>query len=97
MSTAVIQIRVDEELKTKASQIYSDLGIDISTAIRMFLKRTIIENGIPFQMILPKKNYNTNIGLQALSTINDSAEKVGVSDLSLDEINAEISKTRVNR
>ena len=97
MSTSVIQIRVDEALKTKASQIYTELGIDISTAIRMFLKRTIIENGIPFQMILPKKTFNSNIGLQALSEINDTAEKVGIADISLEEINEEISKTRLNR
>ncbi len=97
MSTSVIQIRVDEELKTKASQIYTDLGIDISTAIRMFLKRTVLENGIPFQMILPKITFNPNIGLQSLSTINDNAEKAGVSDISLEEINEEISKTRFKK
>ena len=52
MSTSLIQIRVEDNLKKKAAQIYSDLGIDISTAVRMFLKRTVMENGIPFNMKL---------------------------------------------
>ena len=37
----LLQIRVDEELKKQASAIYNELGIDISTAVRMFLKRTV--------------------------------------------------------
>ena len=48
MSTSLIQIRVEDNLKMKAAQIYSDLGLDISTAVRMFLKWSVMENGIPF-------------------------------------------------
>ena len=95
MSTSVIQIRVDENLKMKATEIYSDLGIDISTAIRMFLKRSVLENGIPFSMTLPQKPQE--IGLKALAEINEQAKKVGVSDMTLEEINAEIAKTRQSR
>ncbi len=38
MSRSLIQIRVEDNLKMKASQIYSDLGLDISTAVRMLVK-----------------------------------------------------------
>jgi len=86
MATAVIQVRVDEILKTQASQIYTDLGIDLSTAIRMFLKRTVLEKGIPFPMKLPQKEQE--FGLKALDEINEQAKKVGVSDMMLKEINA---------
>ena len=37
----VIQVRVGDELKNQASLIYESLGMDISTAVRIFLK----ENG----------------------------------------------------
>ena len=36
MATSVLQVRVDDELKAQAAAIYEDLGIDLSTAIRMF-------------------------------------------------------------
>lgn len=95
MATSLIQVRIDNDLKAKANQIFSDLGIDISSAIRMFLKRSVLENGIPFSMVLPPdKNSLTLNGLQALDVINSSSEKSGVSDLSLDEINAEINSVR---
>lgn len=95
MATSLIQVRIDNDLKTKANQIFADLGLDISSAIRMFLKRSVLENGIPFSMVLPSdKNSLALNGLQALDAINSSSEKSGVSDLSLDDINSEINSAR---
>ena len=52
MATSLLQVRVDEQLKEDASQLYETLGIDLSTAVRMFLKRSVLEQGIPFSMTL---------------------------------------------
>ena len=38
---AVLQIRIEEELKNQAGAIYNELGMDLSTAVRMFLKKSI--------------------------------------------------------
>ena len=64
MATVLLQVRVDENLKAQAAKICENLGIDLSTAVRMFLHRTVTENGIPFSMILPKKDE----GIEAVST-----------------------------
>jgi len=48
MTTANIQIRVDQTLKTEAEKLFSDLGLDIPTAVRLFLKQSLINNGLPF-------------------------------------------------
>ena len=45
MASSVIQVRVDDELRQEATEIFDDLGIDMSTAVRMFLKRTVKERG----------------------------------------------------
>ena len=39
----------------EAVQVFERLGIDTSTAVRMFLKHAIMENGSPFRMTLPKE------------------------------------------
>ena len=39
MQQALIQIRVDRPLKEEVAEIFSSLGIDISTAVRIFLQR----------------------------------------------------------
>jgi DNA-damage-inducible protein J len=46
--TKTIQVRVDDKLKTSADTLFSSLGLDTSTAIRMFLVASTEANGIPF-------------------------------------------------
>ena len=46
--TDYIQVRVDRAEKNKASQIFERLGLDISSAVRMFIKQTIQRNTLPF-------------------------------------------------
>ena len=94
MATVLLQVRVEDTLKDKAALLFDDLGIDISTAVRMFLKRAVIENGIPFSMTLPRQLYSTNRGIMAMLEIGEEAERNGTSTMTLDEINAEIEACR---
>ena len=57
MATTLVQVRIDDELKNQATAVYDALGIDLSTAVRMFLKRSVMVNGVPFSMTLPKSDY----------------------------------------
>jgi DNA-damage-inducible protein J len=63
----------------------------------MFLKRAVMENGIPFRMTLPKEPYNAERGFRAMMEISEDSERNGTADLSLDEINAEIEASRNGR
>ena len=45
---AVLQIRLDDDLKKQASIVFDELGLDLSTAVRMFLKKAVSEKGLPF-------------------------------------------------
>ena len=47
MSTT-LNIRIDEKIKKKAIKTLSSLGIDMSTAVKIFLNQVIIEQGMPF-------------------------------------------------
>lgn len=53
MATANINIRIDAEVKQAAERIYSELGLSMTTAINMFLRQSIRENGLPLSMKLP--------------------------------------------
>jgi addiction module RelB/DinJ family antitoxin len=46
--TALIQVRVDAELKKEAEALLNDMGLDTSTAVRIFFKQMIAQKGIPF-------------------------------------------------
>ena len=97
MPTTLLQVRVEDSLKEEAAKVFDNLGIDTSTAVRMFLRRAVMENGIPFRMTLPKTPYVSDRGYRAMMEIGESAEKNGISDMSLDEINAEIDASRRER
>lgn len=47
---ALIQVRVDNELKREADELFTDLGFDTPTAIRIFLKHAVMRRGLPFEV-----------------------------------------------
>lgn len=59
MSTTNINFRIDENLKKDADQLFSDLGLTMSTAITMFLKSAVSHNGIPFEIKRKEPNAET--------------------------------------
>ena len=48
MSTANINVRTDAELKTQAQRIFESIGLDLSTAVNLFLRQTVKVNDLPF-------------------------------------------------
>ena len=94
---AIIQFRVDDDLKLQATSVYEKLGIDLSTAIRMFLKRSVVANGIPFSMVLEEDDYNSSKAKQAIKNMQKISLENGYSEMTLDEINEEIRLARLER
>ena len=58
MATAVLQTRVDTETKLEAESLFDSLGLDITTAIRLFLRQAINQQRIPFDIVPPKYNFS---------------------------------------
>ena len=94
MANGLLQLRIDANLKQEASEIYSQLGLDLPTAIRMFLKRSVQVRGIPFSMILPDEDYKAEAAIAAMKRMSKDAEKADIADMTLEEINAEIAAVR---
>jgi DNA-damage-inducible protein J len=53
--SAVIQVRVDEQTKTKAVKILKQLDMTLSQAVSLFLRQIILQKGIPFEVKIPNK------------------------------------------
>lgn len=47
---STIQVRVEDELKSKSDALFKDLGTDTTTAIRIFLTQAVATNGFPFEI-----------------------------------------------
>ncbi len=59
MATTNLNIRIDEDLKKRAEEIFTELGLNMSTALTVFLRQTVRTNGIPFEMRLETPNDET--------------------------------------
>ncbi|MDR1001487.1 MAG: type II toxin-antitoxin system RelB/DinJ family antitoxin [Clostridiales bacterium] len=59
MATTNLNIRIDEDLKKQAEGIFNELGLNMSTALTVFLRQTVRSNGIPFEMRLETPNAET--------------------------------------
>ena len=73
--TTLIQIRVDEELKEEAAEVLDRLGLDLPTGIRMFLKRVVLEQGLPFSTSLPRTKEEHSIMEVEKTVIHIPAKK----------------------
>lgn len=61
MTNANISIRIDAETKERANELFNKLGLTMTTAVNIFLKTAIRENGIPFELKLEKEPNETTL------------------------------------
>ena len=79
--TTNISIRMDADLKAEADALFSELGMNLSTAFNIFVRQTLREGKIPFDISLnhPNKEIIAAI-LEAERIAHDSSVK-GYTDL----------------
>ena len=88
----LIQFRADKALKQDVAEIYEQLGMDLPTAFRMFMTKSKIVRGLPFEAILPEQIVTRAEAKQAFHELRRQA--ADLPEMSLEEINAEIAEVR---
>ena len=58
---AVIQVRIEAELKEQVEDLYKRLGTSFAEAVRIFAKQSVIENAMPFNLHIPNKKRTLGI------------------------------------
>lgn len=64
MATTNLNIRTDKAVKEQAEALFSELGLNMTTAVNMFLRTAIRENGIPFELKLDVPNNTTAAAIE---------------------------------
>lgn len=59
MATTNLNIRTEKAIKDQAEEIFNELGLNMTTAINLFLRTAIREHGIPFDLKLDVPNDTT--------------------------------------
>jgi len=69
MSTSNINIRVDTKVKEQAEALFNELGLNMSSALNLFLRHSIRYGGIPFEVRLVQPNDETR---SAIDDVNEN-------------------------
>ena len=59
MATTNVSIRMDTELKAQADELFAELGMNLSTAFNIFVRQSLREGGIPFEIRTDRPNKET--------------------------------------
>lgn len=81
MSKTSMSIRLDSEVKEQAQQVFNNLGMDMTTAINIFLRQAIQYQGLPFDVRLDKNRKLLEVLTDLDQNRNMSQSFESVSDL----------------
>ncbi|WP_177717098.1 type II toxin-antitoxin system RelB/DinJ family antitoxin [Candidatus Rickettsia colombianensi] len=73
MNTVDIRLRVSEDIKTKAEEIFKQMGMTMSEAMRIFLNQCINSGGLPFKTHIKIPNEKT------IKTFEDTDKQIGLT------------------
>lgn len=81
MEITNLNIRINKEIKEQAEQIFSELGMNMTTAINLFLRTAIRERGIPFDLKLDIPNETTIAAIEEGRRIASDPKSKGYSTM----------------
>ncbi len=88
VSTTNISIRMDSELKAQADALFSELGMNLSTAFNIFVRQSLREGRIPFDISLNQPSNETVAAMLEAERIAKDSSVKGYNDL--DELFADL-------
>ena len=96
MAQVSMTVRMDAQLKKNFDSLCSQFGMSANAAMNVFANAVVVYRRIPFEIKAPDEPaYNK--GIEAFYALRADAEKKGLQDLTLDEINDEINMVRAGR
>lgn len=70
MSTVPTQIRIDRDIKEQAGVLFSELGLDMSGAVNLFLHQCVLRGGIPFSIEMPRYKESALVAMEEARSIS---------------------------
>lgn len=89
MSTVNISMRIDEELKKQAEDLFNDLGMNMTTAFTVFARQAVREQRIPFSISREIPNEETLVALEEVQQMKQDPS-IGKSYTDVDEMMKEL-------
>ena len=96
-----LNIKIDRELKTKADRLFSDMGMNLTTAVNVFVRQAVLERAIPFRISRSVENLGEAVSIEqrraAMQEIRDLLVGVDGSGIDLAQMKAERREAKYER
>ncbi len=89
-NTTNFSVRMDSDIKKQCEELYGELGLNLTTAINVFLRQSLRVGGFPFDVRLEKPGKDTVSAMQEAKNIAKDPSVKGYDDL--DEMFEELEK-----
>lgn len=90
MATTNISIRMDSDVKARADALFAELGMNLTTAFNIFVRQSLREGGVPFEVKVGQPNKETIAAMVEAERIAKDPSVKGYTDL--DELFADLKK-----
>ena len=84
MATTPTQIRIDADIKKQATALFNELGLDMSSAVNLFLHQCVLRGGLPFNVEMPHYSQRTLDAMNEARRISRDPDVKGYT--SMDEL-----------
>ena len=81
MATTPTQVRIDADIKAAATELFSNLGLDMSGAVNLFLHQCVLRGGLPFAVELPNYSAKTLEAMAEARRISSDSSVKGYTDM----------------
>jgi DNA-damage-inducible protein J len=95
--TTNLTIRIDRNLKEEADSVFNALGMNLTTAITVFVRQAVRQKKIPFEISLDSGHWVMAEAMTASERIWQASVENGTDSMTTDDINAEIAAVRRER
>lgn len=86
MSTTPTQVRIDSDIKLAANTLFASLGLDMSSAVNLFLHQCVLRGGLPFAVEMPQYSEQTLSAMAEARRISRDPDVKGYTGM--DELKA---------
>ncbi len=90
MSTTATNIRIDSALKAEVTPLFEGLGLSLSQAITLFLRQSVLHNGLPFKVEYPEYSKELLEAVEEAKSLEKSKATKRYTDL--EEMWADLDK-----
>ena len=78
MATTNFSVRLDNNLKKQSEMLYGELGVNLTTAINVFLRKSLAVGGFPFDVRIEEPNKETLLALIEADKLSEDSNQKGM-------------------